>query len=116
MSPSWRVARLALFLLMGICAVSGNAIAQTTPTPQAIWKDADQAQVARSIRMRIGREPRRDIVPQIYRTVELNKPALRAALDQALPEESGPIQATGAELSIPLPGGGYGRFLIQDSP
>src|SRR5262249_52055564 len=26
------------------------------------------------------------------------------------------IATTGAELSIPLPGGGYGRFLIQDSP
>ena len=58
----------------------------------------------------------RDIVPRKYRTLQLNKTALKNLLASAVPESSGPIDQVGVEFQVPHPGGGLLHFLIQESP
>src|SRR4051812_5471895 len=114
MSSPTPAALVAAFLLGAVLPLPAQQPLASAKGGIGIWSDASEQRIARSIRSRIGHNPRRDIIPQAYRTVTLNKPALKALLAQALPEESGPMEQTGVELSIPLPGGGYGRFLLQD--
>lgn len=115
MSFHLRAALVAAFLLGTSLVLPGQAPSAVLGGA-GIWSDVDEKILAQSILAAAGHAPRRDIVPRIYRTVALNKAALKAVLDQALPEQAGPIATTGTELALPLPTGDYGRFLIQESP
>jgi hypothetical protein len=114
MVSSLRSAIAAIFLVTGI-----SLFAQASPIPAAggtIWTDIEETTIAKTLSAITGASPRRDIVPQVYRTVQLSKSALANLLNSAPLESSGRMEATGAELQIPLPSGGFGRFLIQESP
>ena len=84
-------------------------------TWRPVWQDVAESTVKAAISA-TGRVPRRDIVPRAYRTLQINKAALKNLLAAAPPESSGPIGTAGVELEIPLPSGGFGRFLVQESP
>ena len=58
---------------------------------------------------------RRGIVPTLYRTVNLDRPAIEALLSAAPPEFVAPMRTAGVEVSLPLPYGGFGRFLVVES-
>jgi reprolysin-like metallo-peptidase family M12B/putative Ig domain-containing protein len=113
-----RAAVTAVFLL----SWSLPLFPQTAPSSAArsaagIWSDVSESSIVANISsVTHGNPPRRDIVPRKYRTVQLNKSVLKNLLALARPETSGPIETTGVEIQIPLPGGGVQRFLIQDSP
>ena len=62
-----------------------------------------------------GVATKRDIVPQSYRTVLLDRPAMEAMLNAAPPEFVAPIETAGIEVALPLPAGGFGRFLVLES-
>jgi hypothetical protein len=114
-----RAALVAVFLLLTDAAFFAQTRASSvaaTAKGGSIWKDADEKTITKTLATTGVASPRRDIVPQFYRTLQLNKAALLDLLASAPPEASGPIQMTGTELQIPLPYGGFGRFLIQDSP
>ena len=85
-------------------------------TGSGIWSDIDETTVTKTISASGQNIPHRDIVPQSYRTLHLNKSALKTLLASVPPETSGPITNTGVELSVPMPGGGFHRFVIQESP
>ena len=118
MSPSLlRAALVAVFLFsMGM-----SLFAQGQPRLQGrpgggIWEDIEEATIKTRVSAATGAPPKRDIVPQAYRTLQLNRSALANLLATAPPEFSGPIKTKGTELQIPLPSGGFGRFRIQESP
>jgi hypothetical protein len=56
------------------------------------------------------------VVPESYRAVGLNVPLLLDQLANAKPEASVAVDASSAELLLPLPAGGFGRFRIVESP
>ena len=118
MSRFPRAAIVAAFLLLTNAALFAQTrapVVAATWQGGGVWKDADEKTITKALTSGVA-SPRRDIVPQIYRTLQLNKTALTHLLASAPPEASGPIEMTGTELQIPLPYGGFGRFLIQDSP
>ena len=58
----------------------------------------------------------RAIIPQKYRTVQLNNVQLEQLLGEVPQEEIGMTMDNESILSLPLPDGGYGRFHIVESP
>ncbi|MDQ6624345.1 MAG: M12 family metallo-peptidase, partial [Verrucomicrobiota bacterium] len=96
---------LALALLIGT-----DAFAQTGP-----WSPLDEkAMLTRSTAQAANAETRRNIVPQVYRALGLDRAALTSILRDAPPEFA--KDATPAQLDLPLPGGGFGRFAVWESP
>ena len=76
------------------------------------WKDVDDTFLKSTVE--------RQIVPKSYRAVELDHEQLQSVLANA-PRESTTDWAhleedSGVVLSLPLPDGGFGRFLIVESP
>ena len=119
MSSLLRPALVAVFLFLFL---SGTALFAQTRLPSAvggggIWQDVDERSIATTASPTTVAAPvSRDIVPQFYRTLALNKAALTSLLVSAPPEFSGPLETTGTELLLPLPSGGFGRFRIHESP
>jgi hypothetical protein len=123
MNSSPRAAVIAVFLLLtGVSvfaqtrAPAGRAALTTAWQGGGLWRDVAEATIANGLSASGIVSPKRDIVPQIYRTLQLNKSALTTLLASAAPEFSGPIELAGTQLQIPLPSGGFGRFLVQESP
>ncbi len=81
----------------------GLAFAQSNP-----WSDVSKASVS------VG--GRRDIVPNVYRVLRLDLPALWERIRQAPLEFTEAARQNPVTLELPLPGGGFARFNIQDSP
>ena len=73
-----------------------------------LWQDIDESQLVSS--------DERQIVPDSYRTVRLNKEALQTILRQA-PLES-EVSAANSEtiITLPLPNGQFSRFRFVESP
>jgi hypothetical protein len=114
-----RTAVIAVFLLstsVSLFAQTRTASSLPVLNGGGIWKDAEEKAIKKNLATQGVSSPRRDIVPQVYRTLQLNKAALTSLLASAPAEFSGPIETTGVELQIPLPYGGFGRFLVQESP
>ncbi len=80
------------------------------------WKDLDEKPMLAAAATRSGNvAAQRNIVPQSYRSLALDRPALENILAAAPPESTGPLDATGTELTIPLPDGSLARFNVQES-
>jgi hypothetical protein len=81
-----------------------------------VWSDVAERTI--TARLAASRRPirQRDIVPRKYRTLQLNQSALKSLLAAARSEKSGRIEDTGVEFQLPMPNGGFHRFLIQESP
>jgi uncharacterized repeat protein (TIGR01451 family) len=100
-------ARLLLCFLLGIVAMafSPQLLAQR---PDEIWSRLEGAALNRP-----GKPPW--VQPAIHRPVRLNKGLLRAQLNNA-PLERTPAAATPAEITLPLPEGGFARFRVVEAP
>lgn len=92
-------------LLTLLCAVilSGTSYAQT------IWSDMPESGIPAAGERRIQ--------PAKFRAVQLNVSALKPVLSAA-PERFSPAAESGnlPVLSLPLPGGGMGRFQLEETP
>ena len=93
--------------------VSASAFGQSSNP----WRDLDEKSMQAAAAMRSGAAlPQRNVIPQSYRSLALDRPALETILAAAPPESTGPLDATGTELTIPLPDGNLARFNVQESP
>ena len=114
--PALLLALVSSFLSPDSASAQSRPVA---PVPAAasssLWKDVNEASmVAAMPAARVGKA-RRDIVPLLYRTVNLDRPAMAALLKAAPPEFVAPMRTAGIEVSLPLPYGGFGRFLALES-
>jgi uncharacterized delta-60 repeat protein len=81
-----------------------------------LWQEFTEQQVAGRLPATLKTSAQRDIVPQAYRTLVLDK-YFMAQLLEAAPDESGQrSMRNGSEIILPLPEGGYGRFSVLESP
>ena len=92
-----------IFAVLFILTISLSSSAET-----AIWQDVKPGSIA-------GSGPRR-IIPKAYRTVHLNKEALRQLLARAPMEFTKAARKSAVVLAIPMPNGRWARFRIQESP
>ncbi|MFZ2362100.1 MAG: reprolysin-like metallopeptidase [Anaerolineae bacterium] len=103
---------LILLTLLAILAASAlPALADPTLPAQpaaVLWNDADERSFTPA--------GERWIVPQQYRLVELNVPALQSLLAAAPLEGTPAAVESDLVLALPLPEGGFGRFRIVQSP
>ncbi len=88
--------------------VAALAAAPALAADQSIWSDVSEAQIVT--------QGERWIVPERYRTVALDQTALAAVLQAAPLEGSANAPVANVILALPLPGGEYGRFRIEESP
>lgn len=92
-----------------------SAFAQSR-SGDALWTDADEKPMLAAASRAADVNQRRNVVPKAYRTVSLNRATLEKLLASAPNESAGPIESANVEITIPLPAGGFGRFLVQESP
>ncbi len=100
-----KLTRLALTSLLLAALTAPPAL---LAAGQEIWSDVPEAQ--------IPVQGERWIVPAQYRTVALDSTALQAVLQAAPLEGSANAGVADVILALPLPGGDYGRFRIEESP
>lgn len=93
---------MRLIFLMGIALLMQTAFAQSSSD---LWTDVDEAT--------IQVQGERQIIPQIYRTVQLNQTKLAAKLAAAPMEFT---QAAPVKFNIPMPDGTMASFNIVESP
>src|SRR3954451_12707383 len=105
--------RRLVFSAVVACS-SITAFAQTPA--DALWKDIDEKPMLAAASRAGNVGARRNIIPQAYRTLQLNRPALERVLRDAPPEFSGPRETFAVEVAVPLPDGGFARFAVQESP
>ncbi|MDX6694051.1 MAG: hypothetical protein QOF02_1654 [Blastocatellia bacterium] len=87
-----------------------SAVAQDGPTsPDGLWREISDTALAR-------RALPRQLIPQSYRTFQLNQTALKNLLGQAPMESTGAVSDAQVTMSLPLPDGTYSRFRIVESP
>ena len=58
----------------------------------------------------------RTVVPSKYRTISLKKSAMESVLKRAPMEFTMTPEQANVQIDLPLPDGGYGRFLVMESP
>ncbi|HJT81729.1 MAG TPA: zinc-dependent metalloprotease family protein [Chthoniobacterales bacterium] len=118
MSPYHLTAVSAVFLLSLALPLSAQTVGQPVSgtSHNGIWSEVSESDISARLSAVRGAGRRRDIIPQKYRTVRVNKAALTNRLRSAALETAGPIEATGLEFEMPHPAGGFRRFLIQESP
>ncbi|SDD75983.1 Calx-beta domain-containing protein [Aquimonas voraii] len=104
-----RTALAALLAVLLLAVPSGAAFGQALASADGLWTPIDEAQVARSA------EPRR-LVPQRYRTQQLDRARLADLLKSAPLEAQTAAVESSLELSLPTPEGDYARFRIVESP
>ncbi|MCP3977618.1 MAG: hypothetical protein GY720_24310, partial [bacterium] len=97
-------------LLLSLCLLAliwAPALPAAT-SADGVWTDFDETDF----------EPagERRIIPAAYRTVRLDEFALLGILERAPNEDVADLEDSPAVLSLPLPGGGFGRFRIVESP
>jgi hypothetical protein len=106
-------------VLVAFVAFSILAITLTTHKAQAstqgnakssdnIWAFIDEAAVVR--------QGEREIIPQVYRTVQLSQETLSQVLGKAPLEFTPEAKNNKVTLSLPMPDGGFTTFSVEDSP
>ncbi|MCY7345018.1 MAG: M12 family metallo-peptidase [Pyrinomonadaceae bacterium] len=83
--------------------------AQDKTVADKIWREVDDTTLTQ-------KQLQRPIIPNFYRTFEVNKTALRSSLQQAPLEFTEAARNKSAELTLPMPDGTVARFAIEESP
>ena len=105
-----------LFFLFGL---SGVIAQQSNPSSSLLWQDVNEnnlvpsAPQARTIQ---ATSSQRTVIPSKYRTISLKKSAMESVLKRAPMEFTRTMEQGNVQIDLPLPDGGYGRFLVLESP
>ena len=84
-------------------------LTQTSLAPTDLWRDVDE-------RTLWGQAAERRIIPDQYRLVAADMAVLDGLLAQAPLENPASPQTMTVILTVPLPNGAFGRFLLEESP
>lgn len=79
-----------------------------------VWRDVSERSIA-AAKTRRTSAANRTVVPQVYRTLQLDRSALETQLKSVPPEFGVPMEIS-SEFEIPLPDGKFARFHLQESP
>ena len=86
-----------------------NIINQTFANDSVVWNDISEAQLRVDMTSRV-------IIPEQYRTLEADVSLLQLELAKAPLEQMGVRSENGSVMTLPLPNGENGRFLVVESP
>ena len=85
-----------------------TAAAPQKTSANDLWQDIDEGSIRNATQ--------RQIIPSRYRTIRLNKEALRLIIENAPLEFTSGARTSPAEIALPVPDGSYARFSIVESP
>ncbi|MEW6126548.1 MAG: BACON domain-containing carbohydrate-binding protein [Acidobacteriota bacterium] len=89
--------------------LASETMTQANPqSPDNVWNFIDESTIV----VRGARQ----LIPQNYRTVQLNETALRQILTQAPLERTATAERSSLALTLPMPDGSYSVFRIEESP
>jgi hypothetical protein len=104
--PVVQLCLVTVFGLTGLIMPQGSAEMRNNGD---IWQFIEEAAIS-------GGESGREITPQTYRTLRLNKGALQNMLSQAPMEFTDAARRTDAIITLPLPDGRTAEFRFEESP
>ena len=101
------------FVFLALVAMSH---AQTPQATSVLWQEVPESSL-RGMRFPAQAGPvRRGPVPKEYRTFTMNRAALGGVLARAPKEFTQTMEQANIQVDLPLPEGGFGRFLVLESP
>jgi hypothetical protein len=92
---------------------------QTNMASSSLWQDVDERSLLPSgpqAKTMQAVSSQRTVVPSKYRTISLKKSAMESVLKRAPMEFTRTMEQGNVQIDLPLPDGGYGRFLVLESP
>ncbi len=95
-------------LFVSLFLFSIGAQAQLNVSPDTLWQEADEAELA-------ARRAEPGIRPEGARVFALDEALLDAILDVTQPEFSAAARIAPQEITVPMPDGTYSRFEIEES-
>jgi len=98
---------LVYFLLIPIITLSFCNFLQAQNSSEELWNDIQEATIQTA--------GERYIIPQSYRTLELDFQAMRSALSEAPSEKTVKVINSTTSISLPLPNGEFTRFKFVES-
>lgn len=97
-------------------ALAAMSRAQTPQATSALWQEVPESSL-QGMRFPAQTGPvRRGPTPEKYRTFTMNRAVLGAVLARAPREFTQTMEQANVRVDLPLPEGGFGRFLVLESP
>jgi len=84
-----------------------------------MWEDVNESTLVPSTpqaKTMQSTSSQRTVIPSKYRTISLKKAAMESVLKRAPMEFTRTMEQGNVQIDLPLPDGGYGKFLIMESP
>jgi len=106
-----------LFLLLFLALNSYSQ--QSGSASSSLWQDVDESNLVPAgpqARTMQAISSQRTVIPNKYRTISLKKSAMESVLKRAPMEFTRTMEQGNVQIDLPLPDGGYGRFLVLESP
>lgn len=111
-----RILPVVRLIFLACFAVAGSGPVMAQVDGFNLWQEVTEQQAAGRLPAALKTAARRDIVPQVYRTLVLDKSSMAQLLEAAPAESAKRSTRSGSEIILPLPQGGYGRFSVLESP
>ncbi len=111
-------ARRLCFLLL-FFGLSKGQTQQPNAASSSLWQDVDERTLMSSgpqARTMQATSSQRTVIPSKYRTISLKKSAMESVLKRAPIEFTRTMEQGNVQIDLPLPDGGYGKFLVLESP
>jgi len=92
---------------------------QPNVASSSLWEDVNESTLVPGgpqARTMQAASSQRTVIPSKYRTISLKKSAMESVLKRAPMEFTMTPEQANVQIDLPLPDGGYGRFLVMESP
>src|ERR1700757_1904754 len=99
----FRMAAYAVFFSTFPALLGAQTVPAVIVPTKSIWTDVPEQTILTHLASTRGAAIRRDIVPRKYRTLQIDKSALKTLLASAVSETAGSLETAGIEFVIPHP-------------
>ena len=109
----------SLSFILFFFAISMGQAQQTNVASSSLWQDVDESTLVPAgpqARTMQAISSQRTVIPTKYRTISLKKSAMESVLKRAPMEFTMTPEQANVQIDLPLPDGGFGRFLVMESP
>jgi len=108
-----------LCFLLFFFGLSVGQTQQPNVASSSLWEDVNESTLVPSgpqARAMQSTSSQRTVIPSKYRTISLKKSAMESVLKRAPMEFTMTPEQANVQIDLPLPDGGYGKFLVLESP
>ena len=108
-----------LCLLLLFFGLSRGQTQQPNVASSSLWENVNESTLVPSgpqAKTMQATSSQRTVIPSKYRTISLKKSAMESVLKRAPMEFTRTMEQGNVQIDLPLPDGGYGKFLVLESP